>query len=93
MHDDSLTWFDEVYWALDELGGVAHLSKIYEIITDARENKGIDRPQNLQSIVRKELEYNSSDSETFQGRRDVFYSVNGIGKGVWGIRNYKRKMR
>jgi predicted restriction endonuclease len=38
------------------------------------------------AIVRRELEYNSSDSESYQGRYDLFYSVNGIGEGVWGLR-------
>jgi hypothetical protein len=38
------------------------------------------------AIVRRELEYNSSDSESYQGRHDLFYSVKGIGEGVWGLR-------
>ena len=36
--------------------------------------------------VRGTLELNSSDSRAFNGHRDWFYSVEGIGQGVWGLR-------
>ena len=41
-----------------------------------------------QAIVRRAIETNSSDSENFHGRAesDIFYSVEGIGHGVWGLR-------
>src|SRR5690606_26268428 len=33
-----------------------------------------------------ELEYNSSDSTNWNKKRDLFFSVHGIGRGVWGLR-------
>lgn len=44
-------------------------------------------PQTWQAIVRRELEYNSTDSESYQERYNLFYSVRGIGQGVWGLRS------
>lgn len=79
------TWKEDLIKALENLGGKAHLSKIYNEIEKIR-------PNNLnptwQRTVQRELETNSSDSEAFKGE-DIFYSVEGKGKGIWGLRNYK----
>ena len=39
------------------------------------------------SRVRDTIQRYSSDSEIFSQVEDVFYSVSGIGKGVWGLRS------
>ena len=36
--------------------------------------------------VRRYIEECSSDSDVFGGKEDLFYSVLGKGKGLWGIR-------
>lgn len=76
-------WRDDVVEALRRIGGTGHLSQIYEKIREVRSGP---LPKNLRAIVRKELEYNSSDTDAFQNKRDLFYSVEGIGSGVWGLR-------
>ncbi len=85
------TWRSDVFQALKELGGQAHLSALYEAVKKVRENRGANIPDSLEAIVRRELEYNSSDSETFLQRHDLFFSVEGLGSGIWGIRNFQRK--
>jgi len=77
-------WREDVVEALRRLGGVAHLSQIYEVI---REVRAEPLPRTTNAIVRRELEYNSSDAGAYQGRHDLFYSVEGIGSGVWGLRS------
>lgn len=79
-------WRDDVVEALRSIGGVGHLSQIYEAVREVRQGP---LPQNLKAIVRKELEYNSSDADAFQNKRDLFYSVEGIGNGVWGLRELR----
>jgi predicted restriction endonuclease len=75
-------WRDDLTAALETLGGQGSLEQIYQAVQTIREKM----PPSWQAIVRRELEYNSSDSVSFQKRHDLFYSVDGIGKGLWGLR-------
>jgi hypothetical protein len=79
-------WRDDVKLALQELGGSAHLTLIYEAVRNIRRTHGRTLPLSTDAIVRRELEYNSSDSESYQQKLDWFASVDGIGSGVWALR-------
>ncbi len=74
-------WRDDVRQALEEIGGSGTLAEIYEAISHIR----TELPKSWQAIVRRELEYNSSDSESYKEKYDLFLSVDGIGAGVWGL--------
>ena len=77
------TWLEDIQTALKNLGGEAHLSKIYNEVSKVREGK---LNPTFESTIRRELETNSSDSESYaKGRKgeDLFYMK---GKGVWGLR-------
>lgn len=78
-----MVWREDVETALKNIGGVGSLAQIYDSVEAVR---GGDLPHSFRAIVRRELEYNSSDSESFKGRFDLFYSVLGIGSGIWGLR-------
>lgn len=80
-------WRDDVREGLERLGGRAPLDAIYKVVREIRLRSGRRIPKSIDAIIRRELEYNSSDSESFTGRFDWFYSVDGIGAGVWGIRS------
>lgn len=79
-------WRDDVRTALDQLGGVAPLAQIYEKVRTLRCAAGRKIPPSHDAIVRRELEYNSSDSESFTGRFDWFRAAEGIGAGIWALR-------
>jgi len=81
-----ILWRDDVRRALEALGGAAHLTAIYDKVRELRRTAGRRLPPSSDAIVRRELEYNSSDSESFTGRFDWFKSVDGIGAGVWSLR-------
>lgn len=81
-----MAWRDDVRAALEEIGGQGSLQVIYSAVEEIRHRNGEPLPRSWQAIVRRELEYNSSDSESYQKRFDLFYSVKGIGSGVWGLR-------
>lgn len=83
----SQLWRNDVKSALEGLDGQAHLKQIYDAVRNIRRRSGRSVPANLEAIVRRELEYNSSDASSFQGRRDWFRSVEGIGSGIWAIRS------
>ena len=79
------TVLDNIIKSLEALGGKGTYAQIYEMferitgqaLTDGRK-----------AGIRAAIEKNSSDSEVFSGN-DIFYSVEGKGKGVWGLRNCK----
>lgn len=81
-------WREDVRDSLIELGGEAPLSLIYDAV---RKIRGCPPPKSWQAIVRRELEYNSSDSESYLGKHDLFFSVEGLGKGIWGLRVIGKK--
>ncbi len=82
-----MNWWQSVETALGNLGGVAPLKVIYEEVRKVRQENGDTTPVSLEEVVRKELEYNSSDSSNWHKRRDLFFSVHGIGRGIWGLRS------
>jgi len=89
MHLDP-TWRNDVERAVRDLGGKAPLDLIYKEVERRRKDRGASIPPSIEAIVRRELENNSSDSQSFTGRHDLFYSVDGLGGGVWGLRGGNR---
>lgn len=86
-----ILWRHDVKAALRACGGEAHLREIYDKVRKIRVEQGRSVPLNLPAIVRRELEYNSSDSNVFTGNYDWFRSVGGLGNGVWALRNPEQK--
>jgi len=77
------SWKDEVINAFKRIGKTAHLSELYKNIELNTSRKLSD---SYKAIIRATLERNSSDSEAFNGKDDLFYIVNIKGQGYWGIR-------
>jgi 5-methylcytosine-specific restriction endonuclease McrA len=63
--------------ALISLGGVGTLTQIYGRC-----------PQYSEPYIRKSIQQHSSDTLTFPKLEDLFFSVDGLGNGIWGLRNY-----
>lgn len=83
---DRVLWREDVRHSLGELGGIAHLSKIYRQVRNRRLAQSRSVPRSIDAIIRRELEYCSSDSESYQGSHDWFRSVDGLGQGIWALR-------
>jgi len=77
------TWLEHIESALSNLGGVAPLDDIYR---ETKRLRASPMPSSYKTIVRRIILDHSSDSEGFRGP-DLFYSVEGIGSGVWGLRS------
>jgi hypothetical protein len=74
-----LSWKDEIYNAILQLGGEATLAEIYEYI----ESHGTRKlPSTWQATVRYVLQKHCSDTETYNGSDDIFHH---LGRGKWGI--------
>lgn len=78
------TWREDVVEALTVLGGIGTYQEIYAEVAARRD----DLPESWQATIRSTIEQASSDSAVYLTHRDdLFYSVDGIGHGVWGLRS------
>lgn len=82
------TWLEDVVKAFNEIGGKGDYITIYKKVKEIRRNS---LPASWQSIIRYTIETNSSDSDAYLRKNDLFYTVHGKGSGVWGLRNYKKE--
>lgn len=80
---------DVIIKALEELGGRASYSEIY---TKIEEISGVTLSYGQKAGIRKNIEIHSSDSLNYTGKEDLFYSVYGIGNGVWGLKVRSKEM-
>jgi hypothetical protein len=85
--DQKVLWRDDIVQALNNLGGSADLSEIYQEVRKIRRSGKRSLPISTDAVIRRELENNSSDSDSFTGARNLFSSVNGIGQGRWALRS------
>ena len=73
------TWKEYIIEALENLGGEAHYSDIYEYISNNRTNL----PKSWKAIIRATIESHSIDSDKYNGGDNLFYTVEGLGQGIW----------
>ncbi|MCD2500183.1 hypothetical protein LQE93_00155 [Clostridium sp. NSJ-145] len=73
-------WLDEIIEAIEELGGHAFYKDIYDKIIE-RDNMDLVQNKSWTASVRGTIERYSSDSDVYNGKMDIFYSVEGKGKG------------
>jgi hypothetical protein len=76
------TWLEDISTAISTLGGIASYDDLYRAVQRIRPGP---LPDSWQAMIRGVVEDNSSDSARFKGN-DVFFSVHGLGGGVWGLR-------
>ena len=82
-----MSWKKYLVDAFKQIGGEGHYSDIYKAVENL---KGKDNlTSSWKASVRGAIETYSKDSEKYNGKDDLFYSVNGIGKGIWGLNNYE----
>lgn len=77
-----MTVLERTIQALKTLGGQATYAQIY---AEYERLIGYSISEGQEAGIRATIERNSSDSAMFAGT-DLFYSVCGKGKGVWGLR-------
>lgn len=79
-------WLEDITTALQNLGGIAKYADLYAEIENVREAA---LPAAWQEIVRRTIQNHSSDSRAYtrnNSERDLFFAAEGIGKGIWGLR-------
>ncbi|MEO9214807.1 MAG: HNH endonuclease [Rhodanobacter sp.] len=78
------TWLNDISIALANLGGIAHYDALYPEVKKVRAGA---LPDSWKQIIQRVIQDHSADSDGFKGSND-FYSVKGIGSGVWGLRSH-----
>src|SRR5579862_5489279 len=76
------SWTEDIVAALTALGGTGSYDEIYSGVERIRR----DPPPSWKDIIRRRIQDLSSDSAGFKHREDLFFSVEGLGRGVWGLR-------
>ncbi|MEZ9540002.1 HNH endonuclease [Shewanella sp. 10N.286.51.B8] len=77
------SWEQDITQALENLGGVASYDDIYSEVSKLRR----DLPKTWKAVIRRRIQDLSADSDGFKKGQNLFYSVNDLGAGVWGLRN------
>lgn len=78
------TWQEDIVSALTNLGGTGTYPEIYDQVKGIR----ADLPPSWKDIIRRQIQDHSSDSAGFKTSADLFFSVKGLGRGVWGLRQF-----
>jgi putative restriction endonuclease len=81
------TWREDIIDAFKLIGGEGHYSDIYDAVKEVRGSDNL--PSSWKAVVRGAIETFSRDSEKFDGKNDIFYSVQGLGNGIWGLNNFE----
>lgn len=76
------TWQEDIVEALTDLGGTGTYEQIYDALIRRRPN----RTPSWKETVRRTIQTHSSDSQGFKNGDDLFFTVHGLGRGVWGLR-------
>ena len=79
------SWKEAVVHALEQLNGHAYLEEIYAKVEELGERELIP---SWRDTIRGVLERNSKDSQAYNRTENLFCSVEGIGKGHWGLTSF-----
>lgn len=86
---EKTTYLSEITEALKALGGTGHLSDICHVMEERDKLPAIKTNPAWESAVRAAIQSHCSETQSYkEGNSDLFYSVHGIGQGVWGLRAY-----
>jgi hypothetical protein len=80
----SNTWLADLIEVYNDLGGIASYEDVYRLARERRVARGASWTSEATASIRRTVEDHAESSANFRGR-SVFYSVNGHGRGVWGL--------
>lgn len=78
------TWLHDLIEVYNDLGGKAAYRDVYPLAKLRRERRGASWTKEAEASIRRTVEDHAESSANFRGK-SVFYSVNGHGRGVWGL--------
>lgn len=97
--DDNLNLSEErlksIIDAFKSIGGQGKLGDVFDIIkNDSRFHyERFSNKSSAEGSIRLIIQEHSSDTEIYKdSNKDLFFSIDGIGKGNWGLRNIKKSL-
>lgn len=78
------SWLEDLIAIYNQLEGEAPYSEVYPLAEERRKKRGASWTREAKASIRRTVEDHAQSSKNFRGQA-VFYSVNGHGKGVWGL--------
>ena len=79
------SWLADLVDVYRRLGGTANYSEVYILAKKLRVERGSSWTNESKATIRRTVEDHSSDSGNFKNKEDVFYNVDGLGSGNWGL--------
>lgn len=79
------TWTADIVEAFKRIGGIGPYQQIYDSVRAVRPRP---LPRSWKQVVQRRIQDLSSDSAGFKNGEDLFFSVDGLGSGVWGLRDF-----
>ena len=88
-NDVKVTYLSEIIESLKELDGTATLSEIYETIQKRNLLPYINTNSNWKDNVRATIQRHCKETKSYlEGNENLFYAVNNLGSGIWGLVGY-----
>jgi 5-methylcytosine-specific restriction protein B len=88
---DGVKYLTEIIESLKELNGQASLKNIYKKMQERDLLPYIHTNPTWKSTVSTEILRHCKGSPSYvEGNDDLFYSVNGMGGGIWGLKDYQQ---
>ena len=84
QNNDRKSWLDDLKEVYSELGGQAHYDQIYPLVRERRIARNASWTKNSDATIRNAVQNNEVNSSKKKSQ-NVFYSVEGIGNGTWGL--------
>lgn len=84
-----ITYLSEIKKALEALDGCGSLKEINDYIESQNILPSIKTNQNWKDNVRATIQRHCSETKSYNGSEDIFYSVYGLGEGYWGLKSMK----
>lgn len=84
---ENTTYLSEIIESLKMLDGKAHLNDICSKIKERKKLPSIHTNPNWEQAVRATIYTHCAETESYiEGNPDLFYPVEGLGQGIWGLR-------
>ena len=89
---EKTTYLSEIIESLKMLGGKAHLNDICATMKQRGRLPSIHTNPDWEKATRATIYIHCSETESYkEGNPDLFYSAEGLGQGIWGLREQPAK--
>ena len=85
----TITYLSEIIYALEQLNGCGSLQEINEFIEKRNLLPAIHTNKHWKDNIRATIQRHCSETVSYRGSSDIFYSVYGLGEGYWGLNSMK----